>query len=160
MEEKKELISQSGYDEVKAELEYLNNVKMPEISVKISEAREQGDLSENAEYLAAREEQAEVNRRITELENILKTHEVAVSDIKNKSKVSFGSLVTVYLEKYDEERQYKIVGSAEANTLENKIGNDSPLGMALLGRKKGEKVAINAPSGEIIYEIKAIDNTQ
>ena len=68
--------------------------------------------------------------------------------------------MTVYLEKYDEERQYKIVGSAEANTLENKIGNDSPLGMALLGRKKGEKVAINAPSGEIIYEIKAIDNTQ
>ncbi len=160
MEEKKELISQSGYDEVKAELEHLSNVKMKEIAQKISEAREQGDLSENAEYLAAREEQGEVSRRITELENILKTHEVATSDPKNKSKVGFGSLVTVYIDKYDEERQYKIVGAAEANTLENKIGNDSPLGLALMGKKKGDKVSINAPSGEIVYSIVAIDNKQ
>ena len=156
--QKKQSITQTGYDELKAELDYLENEKMPDTSKKIQEAKEQGDLSENAEYDAAREEQAKIVARIAEIKNILENSEVSEKDNKNKTKVKLESIVTVLDVELGEEIAYTIVGPSEVNALENKISDESPLGMAIMGKKKGDSVVINAPAGELEYRILAVKN--
>ena len=157
-EQKKQSITQTGYDELMEELSYLENVKSPENSKKIQEAREQGDLSENAEYEAARDEQAKIVARIEEIKKILENSEVIEKDNKNKTKVKLESIVTVLDTAFDEEVTYTIVGPSEVNALENKISDESPLGVALMGKKKGDSVVINAPAGELEYKIVAVKN--
>jgi len=157
-EQKKQSITQTGYDELMAELDYLANVKQPENTKKIQEAREQGDLSENAEYEAARDEQAKIVARIDEIKKILDNSEVIEKDNKNKNKVKLESVVTVLDTEYDEEVTYTIVGPSEVNALERKISDESPLGIALMGKKKGDSVMVNAPAGEIEYKILAVKN--
>lgn len=158
MEEKKQSITQLGYDKLVEERDYLINVKSPENSKKIQEAREQGDLSENAEYEAARDEQAKIQARIAEIDQILENSEVIEKDNKNKNKVKLESVVTVLDVAYGEESDFVIVGPSEASALENKISDESPLGAALMGKKKGDSVIVNAPAGEIEYKIVNIKN--
>ena len=144
--------------EVKAleeELENLKVVRRKEVAEKIKEARAQGDLSENAEYDAAKDEQREIELRIEEIEKILKNVEVADDEPKGNV-VSIGSTVKIYDEELDEEVEYKIVGSTEANILQNKISNESPVGAALMGKKKNQKITVETASGELKFKILSI----
>ena len=113
-------------------------LRRKEVAAKIKEAREQGDLSENAEYDAAKDEQRDIEARIDELEQILKNAEVVVEDEVDSDKINVGCTVAVYDEEFDEEIEFKIVGSTEANSLQGKISNESPVGKALLGREVGD----------------------
>ena len=122
---------------------------------KIKEAREQGDLSENAEYDAAKDEQRDIEARIEEIEKILKNAEVADEDEIEQGVVNFGSEVSVLDIGLDEVNTYKIVGSTEANVLEGKISNESPLGIAMLKHKVGETITVEAPDGN--FDFKIID---
>ena len=147
--------SQKGYDEAVEHLKYLQTVKRQEIVERISEARSHGDLSENAEYDAARNEQAANEGEIAELEYKIK-NAVIVTISDDTSFVHIGSKVTVYDEDLDEEETYEITGSMEADPMANKISNESPVGKALLKHKVGETVKINAPDGEYKLVIKNI----
>ena len=130
------------------ELNRLKNITRPEIAEKIKIARGYGDLSENSEYDEAKNEQGKVENRINELEQMLKNAEI-IKDIKGSAKkVDVGVKVTVYDEKYDEEETYKIVGSTEANPMEQKISDESPVGKALLGKKVGDEVTVEVDGGE------------
>ena len=124
---------------------------------KIKEAREQGDLSENAEYDAAKDEQRDIEARIEEIEKILKNAEVVVEDEVDLDKVSVGCKVKVYDVEFDEEMEFRLVGSTEANSLEGKISNESPVGKALIGAKKGDTVSVEMPSGVMEYKILEIE---
>ena len=134
MEEKKRILTYAGLKALEDELENLKVVRRKEVAGKIKEAREQGDLSENAEYDAAKDEQRDIEARIEELEKILKNAEVVVEDEVDSDKINIGCTVTVYDEEFEEEMEFKIVGSTEANSLQGKISNESPVGKALLGR--------------------------
>ena len=158
MEEEKQYLTKKGYDEKLERLEYLKVERRKEIAEKLKDAREQGDLSENAEYDAAKDEQRDMEAEIAELEKILKNCEIVEGDSKNKTKVKMESLVTLHDMEYDEDIQYEIVGSSEASVLDNKISNESPLGAALMGKKKGDIVKVVAPAGEIEYKIVAVKN--
>ena len=158
MEEEKQYLTKKGYDEKLERLEYLKVERRKEIAEKLKEAREQGDLSENAEYDAAKDEQRDMEAEIAELEKILKNCEIVEVDTKNKTKVKMESLVTLHDMEYDEDVEYEIVGSSEASVLDNKISNESPLGAALMGKKKGDIVKVAAPAGEIEYKIVAVKN--
>ena len=128
----------------------LNDLKVNQrkaISEKIKEAREQGDLSENAEYDAAKDEQRDIEARIEEIEKILKNAEVVDEEEANTKNVSIGCKVTIFDFEYDEELEFAIVGSTEANSLKGKISNESPLGHALMGAKKGDVVTVEMPDG-------------
>jgi transcription elongation factor GreA len=138
------------------ELQDLKVNRRQEVAQKIKEAREQGDLSENAEYDAAKDEQRDIEARIEELEKILKNAEVVVEDEIDLDKISIGCRVKVYDVEYDEEMEFSIVGSTEANSLKHKISNESPVGRALLGRKKGESVIVETQAGSIEYKILEI----
>ena len=140
MEEKKKILTYTGLKALEDELENLKVVRRKEVAGKIKEAREQGDLSENAEYDAAKDEQRDIEARIEELEKILKNAEVVDEDEVNLDKISVGCTVTVYDVEFDEEMEFKIVGSTEANSLQGKISNESPVGRALLGCEVGETV--------------------
>ena len=142
MEEKKYKLTQEGVEALEQELDHLTVVKRQEIADKLQEARAQGDLSENAEYDAAKDEQRDIEARIEEIEKILKNVEV-IDGLKLK-------ILDVEL---DEEHIINIVGSAEADVLNNKISNESPLGIALIGKKKGEVVEVAAPNGTFQYKI-------
>ena len=155
---KKNVLTYEGLKRYEAELQDLKVVRRKEIADKIKEAREQGDLSENAEYDAAKDEQRDMEAEIAELEKILKNCEIVEVDSKNKTKVKMESLVTLHDMEYDEDIQYEIVGSSEASVLDNKISNESPLGAALMGKKKGDIVKVAAPAGEIEYKIVAVKN--
>lgn len=157
-EAKKRLLTYAGLKAIEDELENLKVVKRKEVAGKIKEAREQGDLSENAEYDAAKDEQRDIELEIAELDDILKNCEIIHEDSKNKNKVKLESVVTLHDIEYDEDIEYTIVGSKEASSLENKISNESPLGAALLGKKKGDVVKVAAPAGEIEYKIIAVKN--
>ena len=124
---------------------------------KIKEAREQGDLSENAEYDAAKDEQRDIEARIEEIEKILKNAEVVVEDEVDLDKVSVGCKIKVYDVEFDEEMEFRIVGSTEANSLEGKISNESPVGKALIGAKKGDTVSEEMPSGVMEYKVLEIE---
>ena len=154
MAEKKTILTYTGLRALEEELENLKVVKRKEVAVKIREAREQGDLSENAEYDAAKDEQRDIETRIEEIEKILKNVEVVDEDEVDLDKISIGCLVTLYDKEFEEEVEYKIVGSTEANSLAGKISNESPIGSALLGRKKNEVVDVETPGG--IVQLKVL----
>ena len=159
MEEKKTLLTYTGLKKLEEELEFLKVVKRKEVAGKIKEAREQGDLSENAEYDAAKDEQRDIEARIEELEKILKNAEVVVEDEVDSAKINIGCTVKVYDCEFEEELEFKIVGSTEANSLQGKISNESPVGKALIGRSAGESVSVETQAGVIEYKILGIERT-
>ena len=157
MEQQPEVIlTQEGFDKLEAELNYLKTEKRTEIAERIKVARGFGDLSENSEYDEAKNAQAENEQQIAELE--IKIRHAKVIDIKeiDTKTVQIGNTVKLYDEEFEEEVIYTIVGSTEVNIAENKISNESPIGKALLGRKKGEVVDVEAPDGIIKFKILAI----
>jgi len=147
------IVTPSGLKKYQDELDNLKNVKKRELAVAIQEAKEQGDLSENAAYAAAKDEMDHVERRIEELETILKTVEV-VSKEKSKGAVIIGSKVKLDLG--GEQIDYEIVGSNEADPSKGLISNESAVGEALLGKKEGEQVSVQTPGGEVEYKIISI----
>ena len=153
---KKRLLTYAGLKALEDELENLKVVKRKEVAGKIKEAREQGDLSENAEYDAAKDEQRDIEARIEEIEKILKNAEVVVEDEVDLDKISVGCKVKVYDVDFDEEMEFKIVGSTEANSLQNKISNESPVGKALIGRRVGDVVDVETQVGVIQYKVLEI----
>ena len=150
------ILTYEGLKKLEDELENLKVVRRKEVSQKIKEAREQGDLSENAEYDAAKDEQRDIEARIEELEKILKNAEVVVEEEADLDKVSIGCSVKILDCEFDEELEYKIVGSTEANSLKGKISNESPVGKALLGKQVGDTVTVETPAGEFSYKVLSI----
>jgi transcription elongation factor GreA len=146
-------LTAEGIQTLKDELKELTTEKRGEIAKRLKEAKAEGDLSENAMYDAARDEQGFVEGRISEIEHILK-HAVVISNKTSGGQVSLGSRVHVELE--DGEVEYVIVGSTEANPDKGYISDQSPIGKALLGRKSGESVQVDVPSGTIVYKIKKV----
>lgn len=146
-------MTQKGYDEAVKQLEYLQKVKRAEIVERIQEARSHGDLSENAEYDAARNEQAANEGEIAELEYKIRNAEI-IEENDDKSLVHIGSVVTVYDEDLEEETVYTIMGTTEADAMRGIISNESPVGVALLHHKKGDVVSVKAPDGE--YKLKIL----
>ncbi len=153
MAEKKNLLTREGLRKLEDELQDLKVNRRQEIAQKIKEAREQGDLSENAEYDAAKDEQRDIEARIEEIEKILKYAEVADEEEVEQGVVHFGSEVSILDIDMDEVNTFKIVGSTESNILEGKLSNESPLGMAILKRRVGETVTVEAPDGNFDYRI-------
>lgn len=145
--EKKNLLTYEGLQKLETELHDLKVVKRKEVSQKIKEAREQGDLSENAEYDAAKDEQRDIELRIEELEKILKNAEVVVEDEVDLDKINIGCRVKLYDCEYEEELEFQLVGSTEANSLQGKISNESPVGQALIGRRAGDMVDVEMENG-------------
>ena len=157
--DKKNILTYEGLEKLEDELENLKVVRRKEVSQKIKEAREQGDLSENAEYDAAKDEQRDIEARIEELEKILKNAEVVVEEEADLDKVSIGCSVKILDCEFDEELEYKIVGSTEANSLKGKISNESPVGKALLGAKVGEVVTVETQAGDLNYKVLEIQRS-
>lgn len=155
MEEKRHILTAEGLKRYEDELYYLKNERYKEITQAIKEARAQGDLSENAEYQAAKEAQRQADARIEELENMLSNVEV-VDESEDSSVVRIGSTVRIKDLELDEEMEYQIVGSSEADTDKNMISNESPLGLALIGSAEGDTVSVQAPIGEIFYQVLEI----
>lgn len=153
MEAKKNLLTREGLKKYEDELHELKVIRRKEVAQKIKEAREQGDLSENAEYDAAKDEQRDIEARIEQLEAILKNVEVVDEDEVDTEVVGIGRTVTVYDYEFDEEIVFHIVGSTEADIMKNKISDESPVGMALKGARVGEEVIVEAPDGEFKYRI-------
>ena len=147
MEEKKNLLTYAGLKKLEEELHDLKVVKRKEVAEKIKEAREQGDLSENAEYDAAKDEQRDIEARIEEIEKILKNAEVVVEDEVDLDRISVGCKVKVHDYVFEEDMEIKIVGSTEANNLEGTITNESPVGKALIGAHTADIVAVEMPAG-------------
>ena len=145
--EKKIVLTYEGMRKMEEELIELKTVKRKVVAQKIKEARAQGDLSENAEYDAAKEEQGEIETRIVELEKMLRNAEVIDEDEINMEHVALGNKVRLYDEEFGEEVEYSIVGSTEANPVEGKISNESPVGKALIGAKVGDVVEAQTPGG-------------
>ena len=156
---KKNILTYEGLKKLEDELQDLKVVKRREIAQKIKEAREQGDLSENAEYDAAKDEQRDIEARIEEIEAILKNAEVVVEEEVDLDKINIGCKVKILDIEFNEELEYKIVRSTEANSLKGKISNESPLGHALLGASVGDEVVVEAPAGEISYKVLAIQRS-
>ncbi|MGN0158964.1 MAG: transcription elongation factor GreA [Brotaphodocola sp.] len=156
MAEKKHILTYAGLKQYEDELQDLKVNRRQEIAQKIKEAREQGDLSENAEYDAAKDEQRDIELRIEELEKLLKNAEVVDEDEIDLDKISIGCKVKVYDVEFDEEMEFKIVGSTEANSRQGKISNESPVGKALLGKSVGDVVDVETLSGTIQYKILEI----
>ena len=150
---KKKLLTYAGLKALEEELENLKVVKRREVATKIREAREQGDLSENAEYDAAKDEQRDIEARIEEIEKILKNAEVVDEDEVDLGKISVGCIVKLYDIEFDEEIEYMIVGSTEANSLQNKISNESPVGKALIGASEGDTITVETQAGDIQYKV-------
>ena len=159
-EVKKNVLTYEGLKKYEEELTDLKVNKRKEIADKIKEAREQGDLSENAEYDAAQDEQRDIEARIEELENLLKYAEVYVDEEATTDAVGIGSNVKVLDLEFDEELDFKIVGSTEANSLEGKISNESPVGAALLRKKVGDLVTVDTQMGPLQYRILGISRDQ
>ena len=159
MSEKKNLLTYEGLKKLEDELQDLKVVKRKEIAQKIKEAREQGDLSENAEYDAAKDEQRDIEARIEQIEKILKNAEVVVEDEVDLNKISVGCKVKVLDVEFDEEEEFKIVGSSEANSLGGKISNESPVGKALIGSKVGDTVQVETQAGMIEYRVLEIQRS-
>lgn len=155
MEEKK-LITYEGLRDLEEELQDLKVNRRREIADKIKVAREQGDLSENAEYDAAKDEQRDIEARIDEIENILKSVEVVDEDDIDAKKVSIGSRVKIRDLETKEDMEITIVGPTESNSLEGRISNDSPIGAALMGKERNNKVTVMTPGGEISYKILSV----
>ena len=155
-EAKKNLLTYAGLRKLEDELHDLKVVKRKEVAGKIKEAREQGDLSENAEYDAAKDEQRDIELRIEELEKLLKNAEVVVEEEIDVNKINIGCKVKLLDVEYDEEMEFYIVGSTEANSLEGKISNESPVGKALIGAHTNDIVEVEMPSGIMKYKVLEI----
>lgn len=159
MAEKKNILTYAGLKQYEDELQNLKVFKRKEVAQKIKEAREQGDLSENAEYDAAKDEQRDIEARIEELEKLLKNAEVVVEDEIDLEKINVGCQVKVYDIDFDEEMEFKIVGSTEANSLKGKISNESPVGRALIGAKVGDVVNVETQVGVLQYKVLEIQRS-
>lgn len=154
MAEKKNILTEEGLAKLEDELQDLKVIKRKEVAAKIKEAREQGDLSENAEYDAAKDEQRDIEIRIEEIEKILKNAEIVTNEDVDANAINIGSTVRIKDLEFNEEMEYKIVGSTEADVLGNKISNESPVGIALIGSKAGDTIEVETPNGEIVkYQI-------
>ncbi len=147
-------ITEAGKKEKEERLEYLKTVRRPEVLEKLKVAREYGDLSENSEYDAARAEQGRVESEINMIEETLRLGIIVSDDELKKDRVRVGSTVTVYDEEMEENEEYKIVGTIESDPDRGWISNESPIGKALLNKKKGETVLINTPNGS--YSVKIV----
>ena len=156
MEEKEVILTQEGYNKLEEQLDFLKTKKRTEIAERIKVARGFGDLSENAEYDEAKNAQQENDQEIADLEIKLRNAKVINEKEIDLETVQIGNIVKVHDIEFDEDITYTIVGSTEVNLAENKISNESPLGKALLGQKKGKTVEVNAPAGVIKYKILAI----
>ena len=159
MTAKRTILTYTGLRALEAELEELKVVRRKEVAQKIKEAREQGDLSENAEYDAAKDEQRDIEARIEEIEKILKNADVVDEEEVDLDKISVGCTVLLYDVEFEEEVEYKIVGSTEANSLSGKISNESPLGKALLGKSVGDEIVVEAQVGTMEYKVLKIDRS-
>lgn len=148
-------VTKQGLTELKAELEDLRGVKRPKIVERLANARGQGDLSENSDYQSAKEELEFLDGRIDELEEVIKNADVVSTNGKNGHMVNLGTKVTVKVN--GRETIFDIVGEWEADPINKKISHDSPLGIALLGKKVGDKAEVAAPAGKVTYEILAIE---
>ena len=153
---KKNIMTYAGLKKLEDELQDLKVNRRQEVAQKIKEAREQGDLSENAEYDAAKDEQRDIEARIEELEKLLKNVEVVVEDEIDTEKISVGCCVKLFDVEFDEEIEFCIVGSTEANSIQHKISNESPVGSALMGKKVGDTVVVETQVGQIEYKVLEI----
>ena len=156
-EEKKNLLTRAGLNKLENELHNLKVNKRQEIAEKIKEAREQGDLSENAEYDAAKDEQREIEERIVAIEALLKNAEVV--DDTEEGTINIGCKVKLFDKEFDEEVEYMIVGSTEANSLQGKISNESPVGMALLNHRVGDEVTVETQAGVLEYKVLSVERS-
>ena len=156
MADKKHILTYAGLKQYEDELQNLKVVRRKEVAQKIKEAREQGDLSENAEYDAAKDEQRDIELRIEELEKLLKNAEVVVEEEIDVNKINSGCKVKLLDVEYDEEMEFYIVGSTEANSLQNKISNEAPVGRALIGKSVGDVVDVETQAGIIQYKVLEI----
>ncbi len=147
------LLTAEGFLKIEEELNELKTVKRPQIIEAIKDARAQGDLSENADYDAARSDQAECEARIKQLEYMI--DHAKIIECADEGVVGVGSTVTISYVDDDEEEEYKIVGSLEANPFENRISNESPIGAAVIGKKVGDTVSVTSPQGS--FDIKIVD---
>ena len=150
-------MSQSGLDELKAELTYLQTVREKEVSEAIKEARSFGDLSENSEYDEAKTEQGKLYSKIAELKNLIENAEV-IEKLETVNHVVLGSVVSVIDLEDGSRETYQIVGSQEANPMQGRISDDSPFGRGLLGREVGDTAVVDAPAGQLHFKIVSVDN--
>lgn len=158
MTAKKVMVTRDGYDKLVEKLDYLKSVRRIEIADRLKAAIALGDLSENSEYVDAKNEQAFLEGEIIELENKIK-NSVIISKNENGDEIGIGSTVVIRDIEFDEEETYTIVGSTEADPDSNKISNESPVGLALIGKTAGETIQVHAPAGVIQYEIvKIVEN--
>jgi len=159
MVEKKNILTYEGLRQLEDELHDLKVNQRKLVAQKIKEAREQGDLSENAEYDAAKDEQRDIEARIEEIDKILKNAEVVVEDEVDVNTINIGCKVKIYDMEFDEELEYKLVGSTEANSLRGKISNESPLGSKLIGKTVGDIVSVETHVGVVQYKILGIQKS-
>ena len=157
--DKKNILTYEGLQKLENELQDLKVVRRKEVAQKIKEAREQGDLSENAEYDAAKDEQRDIEARIEELEKILKNAEVVVEEEVDLDKINIGCRVKILDMEFNEELEYKLVGSTEANSLKGKISNESPVGKALIGAMVGDVVEVETQAGMLKYKVLEIQRS-
>lgn len=153
MDTKKIYLTKEGLAELKKEFDQLTKVKRPDVLERVSQARSMGDLSENAEYVAAREELSFIDGRIDELDELIK-QAVLIQETHSKGSVKLGSTVTVNVK--GKKEVFTVVGEWEADPHEKKISHESPLGKALLGKKVGEKVEVEAPAGVVVYTVASV----
>ncbi len=156
MEERDIMLTPEGYKKLEEELQYLRGPKKMEVAERIKVAREFGDISENSEYDDAKNEQALLESRIIEIENTLRLAKIVDDDDVSTRKAGVGTLVTVYDYEFEEEVSYGIVGATEVDIDTNKISNESPVGRALIGKKKGDDVEVETPNGISKYKIVGI----
>ena len=149
-------MSEEGYNKLLADLKHLEAVERPKIVAAIAEARDKGDLSENAEYDAAKEEQGEIETRIAELEKLLRNAEIIDEDVINADVVQLGNRVKLWDEEFEEELEYSVVGSTEADPLEGRISNESPVGEALIGTRVGDVIEVQTPDGVSTFKVLEI----
>ena len=153
MAKDKIILTAKGFKDLEEKLEYMKTTKRSEIADQIKVAREFGDLSENAEYDEAKNEQARVETEIAEIQNMIKDAEIVDESSIDTTKVNVGAVVKVFDKEFKEEIEYQIVGSAEVDLAKNKISNECPVGDALIGKKVGDKVSVDAPGGKLVLQI-------
>ncbi len=154
--EREVVLTEEGYNKLKVEIEHLQTVKVREVAERIKEAREFGDISENSEYDDAKNEQAQVAARIIMLEQQLRNARVVDAENVSTESVSIGARVTVKELASKKNTEYSVVGSAEADPRAHRLSSESPLGKALLGKKKGEKLMVTTPRGAMEYQVMKI----
>ena len=151
-------MSQAQYDKIKADLDYMETVRTREVAEQLKEARGFGDLSENSEYDEAKSEQGKLYSKIAELHNLLENAEIVEAEIVEQGVVGLGSKVTVLDVEFNEEETFQIVGSQEANPMDGKLSEESPIGRGLIGHREGETVVVKAPAGEMQFRILAVEH--